>query len=306
MSYFAPYIDGTGLHMPTYEERLDDLCEAYRNIFGPESELSESVPDYQLLSVFARALDDVSALCLQAYNSRNPMYATGQALDLLLPQYGILRAAGESDASVRARIRNSLAGRGGSSLDALRAAVLSARSVKDAKVYVNETDTTDSIGIPGHSIAVVTRGGNAQAIAQAIYDKKAPGIGTYGSSVSTAVDAEGNLVPVSFTRYSDKIVFVYIFIRVLDGGDQEAISAAVIPAVLSFIDQMGLAVPLNIPQLYGVAYAADPAIANTFIVTDIQVSALGASSVARDKIDCAWNEKITAIEDGGVEIRFSS
>ena len=68
---------------------------------------------------------------------------------------------------------------------------------------------------------------------------------------------------------------------------------------------MGLAVPLNIPQLYGVAYAADPAIANTFIVTDIQVSALGASSVARDKIDCAWNEKITAIEDGGVEIRFS-
>ena len=32
----------------------------------------------------------------------------------------------------------------------------------------------------------------------------------------------------------------------------------------------------------------------------------GASSVARDKVDCAWNGKITAIEDGGVEIRFSS
>ena len=35
--------------------------------------LSSSV----LLSVFARALDDASALVLQAYNSRNPMYASG-------------------------------------------------------------------------------------------------------------------------------------------------------------------------------------------------------------------------------------
>ena len=263
------------------------------------------MPDYQLLSVFARALDDVSALCLQAYNSRNPMYASGQALDLLLPQYGISRAAGEADASVRARIRNSLAGRGGGSLDALKAAVLSARSVKDAKVYVNETDAADSVGIPGHSVAVVTRGGNAQAIAQAIWDKKAPGVGTYGLTSAEAVDAEGNRHSVAFTRYSDKIVYIYMFIRVLSGGDRDAISAAVIPAVTGYIDRLGLAVPLNIPQLYGVAYAADPSIADTFIVTDIQVAVPGAPSVVRDKVDCAWNQKITAIEEGGVEIRFS-
>jgi len=56
MSYFAPYIDETGLHMPTYEDRLEDLCSAYRAIFGPEAELSPAVPDYQLLSVLARAI----------------------------------------------------------------------------------------------------------------------------------------------------------------------------------------------------------------------------------------------------------
>ena len=72
MPYFAPYIDGTGLHMPTYEDRLSDLVSAYRSIFGIDAEMSESVPDYQLLSVFAKALDDTSALVLQAYNSRNP------------------------------------------------------------------------------------------------------------------------------------------------------------------------------------------------------------------------------------------
>ena len=305
MSYFTPYIDASGIHMPTYEDRLADLAEAYRGIFGIDSELSESVPDYQLLSVFARALDDVSALCLQAYDSRNPMYASGSALDLLLPQYGITRAAGETDAAVRARIRTSLAGRGSGSVDALRAAVLSANKVKDAKIYVNETDSADSIGIPGHSIAVVTRGGSANAIAQAIWDKKAPGIGAWGSASGTAYDAYGRPHTVAFTRYSDKILYIYLFIRVLEGGDRMAVSDAVIPAVTSCVNELGLAVPLNIPQLYGVAYAADPSIANTFIITDIQVAVPGAPTVVRDKVDCAWNEKITAIEDGGVEIRFS-
>ena len=108
MAYFAPYIDATGLHMPTYEDRLADLVSAYRSIFGIDSELSESVPDYQLLSVFAKALDDTSALVLQAYNSRNPLYASGQALDLLLPLYGLAREAGEDDATVRKRISDSL------------------------------------------------------------------------------------------------------------------------------------------------------------------------------------------------------
>ena len=37
--------------MPTYEDRLSDLVAAYRSIFGIDAELSESVPDYQLLSV---------------------------------------------------------------------------------------------------------------------------------------------------------------------------------------------------------------------------------------------------------------
>ena len=112
MAYFAPYIDGTGLHMPTYDDRLEDLVSAYRSIFGIDAELSEAVPDYQLLSVFAKALDDTSALVLQAYNSRNPLYASGQALDLLLPMYGLSRNTGEDDAAARKRIIGALAAKG--------------------------------------------------------------------------------------------------------------------------------------------------------------------------------------------------
>ena len=305
MSYFAPYIDGTGVHMPTYEDRLDDLVTAYRNIFGVEAELSASVPDYQLLSVFAKALDDTSALVVQDFNSRNPMLASGAALDLLLPQYGMVRAEGETDASVRARIRTSLASRSTNSYDALYAAVMNAKSIDDAKVYVNDTDTTDANGIPAHNIAVVTKYGTTKTVAQAIFDHKPPGIGTYGSTTGTAKDAAGNSYQIKFTRYTDRLVFIYPFISVLPGGDQAAIEAAVLSAVHGFIDKFKIGEALIIPQLYGVIYGADPALASTFVVTDIQVAEPGGSSVVRSRIEADWDEIIVAPNTGGVSIRWS-
>ena len=305
MSYFAPYIDGTGVHMPTYEDRLDDLVTAYRNIFGVEAELSASVPDYQLLSVFAKALDDTSALVVQDFNSRNPMLASGAALDLLLPQYGMVRAEGETDASVRARIRTSLAGRSTNSYDALYAAVMTAKSIEDAKVYVNDTDTTDANGIPAHNIAVVTKYGTTKTVAQAIFDHKPPGIGTYGSTTGTAKDAAGNSYQIKFTRYTDRPVFIYPFISVLPGGSQAAIEAAVVPAIRGFVGKLRIGEALIIPQLYGVIYGADPALASTFVVTDIQVAEPGGSSVVRSRIEANWDEIIVAPNTGGVSIRWS-
>ncbi len=305
MSYFAPYIDGTGVYMRTYEDRLDDLVTAYRNIFGVEAELSASVPDYQLLSVFAKALDDTSALVVQDFNSRNPMLASGAALDLLLPQYGITRASGETDASVRARIRTALAARSTNSYDALYAAVMNAKSIDDAKVYVNDTDTTDANGIPAHNIAVVTKYGTTKSVAQAIFDHKPPGIGTYGSTTGTAKDAAGNSYQIKFTRYTDRLVFIYPFISVLPGGNQAAIEAAVLSAVHGFIDKFKIGEALIIPQLYGVIYGADPALASTFVVTDIQVAEPGGSSIVRSRIQANWDEIIVAPNTGGVSIRWT-
>ena len=294
MSYFAPYIDGTGIHLPTYEDRMEDLVSAYRSVFGQEAAMDASVPDYQLLSVFAKALDDVSALVLQAYNSRNPMYASGNALDLLLPQYGLSRISGETDAEARARISASLAGRGTSTHDALLAAVRSAKSVKSAKVYVNDGDATDSNGIPAHSIAVVTRSGNAAAIAQAIYDRKAPGIGTYGSTTQNVTDSWGNTIPIRFSRVTEKTCMSYIWITKLEGCDEAAVEAAVSAAVRNFIADHEIAEPLIVPQLYAVCYAADPALSGTFVVSDIQIGVPGAAATERDLVECAWNEKVAA------------
>ena len=89
------------------------------------------------------------------------------------------------------------------------------------------------------------------------------------------------------------------------GGDQTAIENAVVPAILEYVEKLGIGEPLNVPQLYGVAYAANPAIANTFVITDIQVTAPGQSSVIRGLLPCAWNEKLTCARNGGVNIHWN-
>ena len=287
MAYFAPYIDGSGLHMPTYEDRLSDLVTAYRSIFGIDSELSESVPDYQLLSVFAKALDDTSALVLQAYNSRNPLYASGQALDLLLPLYGLAREAGEDDATVRKRISDSLSARGAGSLDSIRAAVSLCQFVRSCKV------------------AAVIYGGNGPAVARAIYETKAPGIGTYGSAYEDIVDENGNTHRISFSRTTSRRTFVWMSIRRLPGIDETAVTEAVTAAVNDYINnQLGVAEGLQIPILYAVAYNADPDLAKTFAIADIYANVTGDSGYTRDEITCPWNGKLSILNNGGLTITY--
>ena len=45
MAYFAPYIDGSGIHLPTYEDRLTNLCVAYRSVFGRDAVRGACTPD---------------------------------------------------------------------------------------------------------------------------------------------------------------------------------------------------------------------------------------------------------------------
>ncbi len=89
--YTAPIIDTEGVHLPTYQDRLDAMVASYESIFGPEANLEISSPDYQLLSVFARALDDMSQSVLVDFYSRNPLYANGTGLDYLMPLFGLHR-----------------------------------------------------------------------------------------------------------------------------------------------------------------------------------------------------------------------
>ena len=291
MAYFAPYIDGTGIHMPTYEDRLQDLVSAYRSVFGTDAVMDPSVPDYQLLSVFAKALDDTSAFVLAAYDSRNPAYAAGQALDLLLPQYGIVRQAGESDASCRARLRLALAARGAFSPESMEAAIRQVPNVTHVKIRVNEEDTAVD-GIPGHTVAALVSGGNAGLVAETVWNKKPPGIGTDGSVARTVTDEAGNNHIVKFSRPALLPVYYRIELTAYAGYDAAAVEPALRGLLFNLTNSaLEIGEELIIPQLYGKIYQAVGAYAPTFAVTGLSVS--GAFGTKTDKVTPAWNQKLT-------------
>ena len=290
MAYFTPRIDASGIHMPTYEDRLQDLVSAYRSIFGQEAALSPEMPDYQLLSVFAKALDDTSALVLQAYNSRNPAYAAGQALDLLLPQYGITRQEGETDAEVRKRMNAATAARGAFSMDSLEAAIREVPGVTHLLIRVNEEDA-ETDGIPGHTIAVYVNNGDPDRIADAIWRKKPPGIGTYGTVSRSVTDERGNTHTVRFSRPVPVGIGFRAALRSYDGFDEEAVTAAIKETLFNYANALEIGAPINVPQLYGRIYQAVGSYASTFAITDLACT--GAHGAEREKLVPEWNTKLT-------------
>ena len=293
MAYFAPYIDESGIHMPTYEDRLGDLCDKYRAIFGQDAVLDPAVPDYQLLSVFAKALDDTSAYVLSAYNSRNPGYASGQALDLLLPLYGISREEGETDASVRNRMNAAIASRGIFTFDALEAALRGIAGVSHFLIRANDEDTAVDT-IPAHTLAVLVQGGNANKIAEAIWNKKPPGIGTDGSISRTVTDEKGQEHTVQFSRPGMLTVHFNITIKTYDGFSLDAVQPLIRAALMDLMNnKFEIGQELIVPQLYGLLYQAVGAYASTFAITDIVVS--GNFGISRDKVTPAWNQIFTMI-----------
>lgn len=91
MAYFAPYIDETGMHIPSYEDIRDDLINSMKQIFGQDIYIDEDTMDYQQISIFAKKIYDTNALALLAYNNRTPNTSIGVGLDNLCSFVGISR-----------------------------------------------------------------------------------------------------------------------------------------------------------------------------------------------------------------------
>ncbi len=102
MTYFKPYVDSTGLHIPTYNDILEDMIAAMKQIYGDDIYLDNSSPDYQLLSIFALKQSDTLQALAYAYNARSPETAIGASLDSVVKLNGIKRkAAGHSTCQVK-------------------------------------------------------------------------------------------------------------------------------------------------------------------------------------------------------------
>lgn len=91
MAYAAPYIDSTGIHVPSFAEIRDSLIEDMKGIFGNDIYLDEDSMDYQQISIMAKKIYDNNSTAALVYNNRTANTAIGVGLDNLCALVGIKR-----------------------------------------------------------------------------------------------------------------------------------------------------------------------------------------------------------------------
>lgn len=91
MSYTAPYIDASGLVIPSYIDIRDYLIESFKSIYGQDCYLESDSADYQWISIVALRIHDCLNSIQLIYNNRGPETAIGSGLDQVIKLNGIRR-----------------------------------------------------------------------------------------------------------------------------------------------------------------------------------------------------------------------
>ena len=95
-------IDENGIHVPSYPERLEDLKNVYRGIYGQDIYLEPDSQEGALCAAFALRLYDADTLAASVYNSYSPATAQGVGLSSVVKTNGIRRdKSGHSQADLR-------------------------------------------------------------------------------------------------------------------------------------------------------------------------------------------------------------
>lgn len=154
--------------------------------------------------------------------------ATGSLNDIATPVSGwnvvtnlLAGTAGaqkEKDSAFRSRRDQELAAPGNTTADAIRANILAVNAGSAdpnhepptaCTVFFNDTDYTDSNGVPPHSVEILVQGGTTADIAQAIWDSVGGGTRTYGTRTDIVLDSGGTSQAVNWTRPTEVPIWLY-------------------------------------------------------------------------------------------------
>jgi uncharacterized phage protein gp47/JayE len=171
----------------------------------------------------------------------------------------------ESDSELRARQAISVALPSSTLLAGTAAEVAAVPGVTRSSVLENPTGAVDALGNPPHSITVVVEGGNATAIAQAIYDNKGIGPTVNGTNPATGAIAvvitdpnNGNL---SQTIYFYPPTYVPIFVSATIkpfAGYTSATTAAIQADIVTYLNELQIGESVIYSEIYGAALNARP------------------------------------------------
>lgn len=184
--------------------------------FGPGLIQTSQSPMGQLNGLRADAITQAWEIGEEAYQSRDPEQAEGINLDILARLRLISRVPDETDESLRQAITNSGVA---NTRDAdFYRAILNVDGVTWAKIYSNDTGSTDANGIAAHSVSVAVLGGSDEEVATVARQYIVPGISSYGNTVvSTEID--GFCRSISIMRPTETPIKLAVTVSKQNGSD---------------------------------------------------------------------------------------
>lgn len=145
---------------------------------------------------------------------------------ILNPNDAIVGRLQETDNEVRLRHATAQAELGRSTVEAIRARLLTVLGVTQAIVFENDTDSTNGFGLPPKSFRAYVQGGDDQDIWDTVWANKPAGIYPDGTEVGTVIDSQGLSKTVRFQRPTEVPVYLNLEITrnvalfPLNGEDQ--------------------------------------------------------------------------------------
>lgn len=183
----------------------------------------------------------------------------------------------ETDEQLRARQTISVANPSQAIIESTKGAIAAVSGVTRYSVLENDTNITDSNGIPGHSISAIVEGGNDMDIAKAIYMRKSPGCGTYGTTTVPVLNTENVSTNIKFFRPIYKKVAVQVRVKKLTGYTKE-VEAAIINYVKYYLQILAIGQSVYLSSIWAVAARAIADITNpTFSVVEVKLGIAGSN-----------------------------
>ena len=106
----------------------------------------------------------------------------------------------ETDDELRRRRQYSVGQTATTTMASMLASIYSLNGVLHATYFENDTETTDSHGVPMKSFEFIVDGGDENEIADVIFLNKSIGSRAYGTTIKEKEDSEGNLYSIGYTK----------------------------------------------------------------------------------------------------------
>ena len=175
-------------------------------------------------------------------------------------------------------------------LDQTEAAIASVIGVTRFRVYENFTSSSDGNGAPSHCIyAVVDGSATAAAIAQAIFDNKGPGCGTWGTSSYGIVDQWGATTTISFFIPTYEPIDVVIPITQLAGYTTQTL-ANIRLAVFNYLNALAIGSSLQNSAIWATAMGQCGSITSPLFAVNTVTDALHGGSQGTAAVAMAFNQ----------------